>query len=442
MSAPGSPAPIYSPVLLDTNVFSALLFGGPDVTRYDTAVSGRETLLSSFSQGEVLAGAAMREWGPRRMDELEKLLSRMVLLEVTDDVVRSYASVRAEAKRIGHPLHGPSQVDRPMDRGDRAGLPGAAADGQPQALRRLSRPGARRGCVVADQGAAICRVAVGFREAAPRDTRHPRLPRLHARRSRQPGPVRRPAGASRRRRSELPQSGAAGRLPRPVNRAGRRRLLRDRDLGSLGAGLPRAALARSRLLGQVGSVFDEAPSWATGRRFWAPQISWSDGRFVVLFAGLKRTADSASARPPRSTPAARGRTKGRSYAGRVGRSIPRPWCARTERRGWCSRQGVGGGLFAQRVDLRSFEVLGASVPLLAPPGLRARRHRGGHGLQGGTVVVSHVLGRGLLQAAVRLRRGGRALRRPPRPIRQARRPGARRRRRVALPGARHRLPAR
>jgi len=111
--APESPAPTDSPVLLDTDVFSSLLFGGPDATWYDTAVAGREMLLSAFSHGEVLAGAAMREWGPRRMDELEGLLGRMVLLEVTEDVVRSYASVRAEAKRIGHPLHGPSQlIDR------------------------------------------------------------------------------------------------------------------------------------------------------------------------------------------------------------------------------------------------------------------------------------------------------------------------------------------
>lgn len=113
MSTPGSPAPTDSPVLLDTDVVSALFFGGLDAARYDTAVSGREMLLSSFSQGEVLAGAAMREWGPRRMDELERLLGRMVVLEVTENVVRGYASVRAEAKRIGHPLHGPSQsIDR------------------------------------------------------------------------------------------------------------------------------------------------------------------------------------------------------------------------------------------------------------------------------------------------------------------------------------------
>jgi predicted nucleic acid-binding protein len=54
VSSPGSPAPIDSPVLLDTDVFSALFFGGADAARYDTAVAGREILLSSFSQGEVL----------------------------------------------------------------------------------------------------------------------------------------------------------------------------------------------------------------------------------------------------------------------------------------------------------------------------------------------------------------------------------------------------
>jgi len=54
VSSPGSPAPIDSPVLLDTDVFSALFFGGADAARSDTAVAGREILLSSFSQGEVL----------------------------------------------------------------------------------------------------------------------------------------------------------------------------------------------------------------------------------------------------------------------------------------------------------------------------------------------------------------------------------------------------
>jgi len=100
-------------VLLDTDVFSVLFFGGAEAERYDAAVDGREMLLSAFSQGEVLAGAAMRDWGPRRMAELEGLLGRMVLLEVTEDVVRAYARVRAQAKRDGHPLHGPAQaIDR------------------------------------------------------------------------------------------------------------------------------------------------------------------------------------------------------------------------------------------------------------------------------------------------------------------------------------------
>lgn len=102
-----------SAVLLDTDVFSVLFFKGRDAQRYDVAVAGCEMLLSAFSQAEVLAGAEMRGWGERRLAALEQVFGSMVILEVTEGVVRSYARVRALVKRIGHPLHGDAQfVDR------------------------------------------------------------------------------------------------------------------------------------------------------------------------------------------------------------------------------------------------------------------------------------------------------------------------------------------
>ncbi|HWK25343.1 MAG TPA: PIN domain-containing protein [Solirubrobacter sp.] len=100
-------------VLLDTDVFSVLFLNGRDAQRYDAAVAGREMLLSAFSQAEVLAGAEMRGWGERRLAALEQVFASIVILEVTEGVVRSYARVRALAKRLGHPLHGDAQlVDR------------------------------------------------------------------------------------------------------------------------------------------------------------------------------------------------------------------------------------------------------------------------------------------------------------------------------------------
>ena|GEM_PF-4127519 len=102
MTPPVSPPLNDASVLLDTDVFSGLFFGGEHAARLDAAVEGREMLLSAFSQAEVLAGAAMREWGPTRLQALDDLFARLVILDVTEDVVRQGTRTR-EAHRTPTP---------------------------------------------------------------------------------------------------------------------------------------------------------------------------------------------------------------------------------------------------------------------------------------------------------------------------------------------------
>ena len=40
---------------------------------------------------------------------------------------------------------------------------------------------------------------------------------------------------------------------------------------------------------QVGAAFDRAPAWATGNRFWAPELTTIGGRLLLTYSGLKRS---------------------------------------------------------------------------------------------------------------------------------------------------------
>lgn len=118
---------------------------------------------------------------------------------------------------------------------------------------------------------------------------------------------------------------------------------------------------------QVGAVFDVAPTWATGRRFWAPQISFSDGRFVVLFAGLKQNGKFCIGAATAIDPSGPWTDEGPVVCP-AGGAIDPTSVVREDGTTWMffKAQGVNGGLFAQQIDLRTFDVLGAPVPLIAP----------------------------------------------------------------------------
>lgn len=58
-------------------------------------------LMSFVALGELLAGAAAREWGPRRRDELASFVGRYPVLESNRAVAESYAFIRNEMRGIG-----------------------------------------------------------------------------------------------------------------------------------------------------------------------------------------------------------------------------------------------------------------------------------------------------------------------------------------------------
>jgi len=103
-------------VVVDTDVFSGVLMESMptgDYTRFTTLLHGQRLALAAQTVAEVRAGALQRNWGPRRVADLEAKLRRLRVLPVDDEMCRSWAELKAECTRSGHPL---GQKDHDGDR--------------------------------------------------------------------------------------------------------------------------------------------------------------------------------------------------------------------------------------------------------------------------------------------------------------------------------------
>lgn len=93
-------------VLLDTNVFTAWLRPRSVlVQQYGKHVFGKRLAIAQQTVAEARYGAIAAGWGDKRLQQLERLIRRSRPLPVDDETVWSYARLRAECRRVGHPLH-------------------------------------------------------------------------------------------------------------------------------------------------------------------------------------------------------------------------------------------------------------------------------------------------------------------------------------------------
>lgn len=93
-------------VLLDTNVFTAWLKPRSTlVPLYGKHVFGRRIAIAQQTLAEARYGAVVAGWGDKRLDNLERLIHRSAILPADDETTWAYARLRAECRRIGHPLH-------------------------------------------------------------------------------------------------------------------------------------------------------------------------------------------------------------------------------------------------------------------------------------------------------------------------------------------------
>lgn len=91
-------------IILDTNIVSYLMKGGPLATAYAPRVQGRLLAIAFITVGEMYFGAENRNWGEKKRKELETTLRNFVVIPYDHEIARCYGRLMAERKRIGKPI--------------------------------------------------------------------------------------------------------------------------------------------------------------------------------------------------------------------------------------------------------------------------------------------------------------------------------------------------
>ena len=91
-------------LILDTDVASWIHGNRPEATRYEHHLRHVVPMLTFISVGEMHFGAFQSRWGERRVTELDAYIRRCLVLPYDDRLPRTWARLRAHAKRAGHPL--------------------------------------------------------------------------------------------------------------------------------------------------------------------------------------------------------------------------------------------------------------------------------------------------------------------------------------------------
>lgn len=91
-------------LLIDTDIASFIFKGSDYVIPYLPLLSDQELALSFMTIAEMFQWAILRQWGDRRLSQLEQYLSNYLVIPVDQPLCREWAQVRIERQRIGRPI--------------------------------------------------------------------------------------------------------------------------------------------------------------------------------------------------------------------------------------------------------------------------------------------------------------------------------------------------
>ncbi|NNG38063.1 PIN domain-containing protein [Flexivirga sp. ID2601S] len=95
-------------VLVDTDVWSHVIPSGrdrdPRASSWRRLLLGKQVLIAAQTEGELRFGALAKRWGATKFAALEANLTKTPTVPVTNDVIESFASVRAACRHAGHAL--------------------------------------------------------------------------------------------------------------------------------------------------------------------------------------------------------------------------------------------------------------------------------------------------------------------------------------------------
>ncbi|BAU14081.1 hypothetical protein LEP3755_46260 [Leptolyngbya sp. NIES-3755] len=91
-------------LLIDTDIVSFIFKGSDYADPYIPLLSGHELALSFMTVAELFQWAILRQWGDRRLAQLEQYLLNYLVIPTDQPLCREWANVRAERQNAGRPI--------------------------------------------------------------------------------------------------------------------------------------------------------------------------------------------------------------------------------------------------------------------------------------------------------------------------------------------------
>jgi len=91
-------------VIVDTDVVSFLIKGDTRASAYRRHLQNRTLAISFMTMAELYQWAYIRDWGKRKLAQLEERLRGYVVVPYDHDLCRQWARICAERQRSGKPI--------------------------------------------------------------------------------------------------------------------------------------------------------------------------------------------------------------------------------------------------------------------------------------------------------------------------------------------------
>ncbi|WP_353930668.1 type II toxin-antitoxin system VapC family toxin [Okeanomitos corallinicola TIOX110] len=88
-------------LLLDTNVVSYLFKGDTRAGEYAPILQGNRLAISFITVAELYEWAAIKQWGERRLTQLEAILASYLVIPVDVETCRIWGTIRAQQRAAG-----------------------------------------------------------------------------------------------------------------------------------------------------------------------------------------------------------------------------------------------------------------------------------------------------------------------------------------------------
>lgn len=91
-------------IIIDTNIVSYMMRGGPEAKAYAPHLKGKLIAISFITVGELYSWAEKNNWGEKRRLQLETTLKNYVVIPYDHEIAKQYGKVLAERERLGRPI--------------------------------------------------------------------------------------------------------------------------------------------------------------------------------------------------------------------------------------------------------------------------------------------------------------------------------------------------